>query len=244
MIGFIFALTMRQQVLRKSTLLLIGLGLIAVIAATVFRLSDSTDDPSEWTAKALVGGLVVTVVLPLTALMFGTSVLGDELEDGTAVYLLTKPVPRWQILLPKIVAPWLLTSVLVSGAALISGFLAIQDGDSAVVIGAAVGLAAGALAYITLFVLLSLLTNHALIVGLLYVFIWEGALSAVFEGLRYVSIRHYTLGLANGIAGDLPDTFNAYMSGGSAIILLAIVTAVCILWANQRLQLIEIRERP
>ena len=244
MIGFIFSLTVRQQILRKSTLLLIGLGLLAVLVAVVFRISDSTMDPSEWTARVLYGGLVVTAVLPLTALMFGTSVLGDELEDGTAVYLLTKPVPRWQILAPKIVAPWLLTAALVSGAALLSGFIAIQDGEASVVIGAAVALAAGALAYITLFVLLSLLTNHALIVGLLYVFIWEGALAGVFEGLRFMSIRHYTLGLANAVAGDLPDTYNAYLSGSTAIVAFAIVVAVCALWANQRLQLIEIRERP
>ena len=243
MISFIFALTVRQQVLRKSTLLLIGLGLLAVLIATVYRLSDSTMEPSEWTARVLYGGLVITAMLPLTALMFGTSVLGDELEDGTAVYLLTKPISRWQILIPKIIAPWLLTAAIVSGAALISGFISIQEGDTAVVIGAVVGLAAGALAYIALFVLLSLLTNHALIVGLLYVFIWEGALSAVFEGLRYVSIRHYTLGLSNAVAGDLPDTFNAYMGADTAIPCIAIVAGACILWANQRLRLIEVRER-
>ena len=244
MIGFLLSLTVRQQVLRKSTLLLIGLGLLVVLVAFIYRISDSSMDPDEWTTKVLYGGLVVTAMLPLTALMFGTSVLGDELEDGTAVYLLTKPLPRWQILLPKIVAPWLLTSALVGGAALISGFIAIQDGDIGVVIGAVVGLAAGALAYIALFVLLSLLTNHALIVGLLYVFIWEGALAGVFEGLRYISIRHYTLGLADAVAGNIPDTFDAYMSGGTALILIAIVTTVCVLWANQRLQLIEVRERP
>lgn len=244
MIGFLLSLTFRQQVLRKSTLLLIGLGLLVVLVAFIYRISDSSMEPDEWTAKVLYGGLVVTAMLPLTALMFGTSVLGDELEDGTAVYLLTKPLPRWQILLPKIVAPWLLTSALVGGAALIAGFIAIQDGDTGVVIGAAVGFAAGALAYIALFVLLSLLTNHALIVGLLYVFIWEGALAGVFEGIRYISIRHYTLGLSDAIAGNIPDTFDAYMSGSTALILIAIVIGVCTLWANQRLQLIEVRERP
>ena len=51
--------------------------------------------------RTLYQGLVVAIVLPLTALLVGTSALGDEFEDGTAVYLLTKPIPRWQILLRR-----------------------------------------------------------------------------------------------------------------------------------------------
>ena len=42
-------------------------------------------------------GLVVRIVLPLVALVFGTAALGSELEDGTAVHLLTKPIRRWPI---------------------------------------------------------------------------------------------------------------------------------------------------
>ena len=68
--------------------------------------------------------------------------------------------------------------------------------------------------------------------------------AGVFEGLRFASIRHYTIGLANAVAGDLPDTYNAYLSGTTAIVAFTIVIAVCALWANQRLQLIELRERP
>ena len=40
--------------------------------------------------------------MPLVALIFGTAALGSEIEDGTAVYLLIKPIPRWQIALAKI----------------------------------------------------------------------------------------------------------------------------------------------
>ncbi len=40
--------------------------------------------------------------MPLVALLFGTSAIGSELEDGTAVYLLAKPVSRWSILFTKL----------------------------------------------------------------------------------------------------------------------------------------------
>jgi len=36
-------------------------------------------------------GVIVSSVLPLVALVFGTAALGSELDDGTAVHILTKP---------------------------------------------------------------------------------------------------------------------------------------------------------
>ena len=41
--------------------------------------------------------------MPLVALIIGTAALGSEIEDGTAVYLMIKPIPRWRIALAKII---------------------------------------------------------------------------------------------------------------------------------------------
>jgi ABC-2 type transport system permease protein len=244
MIGFIFNLTLRQQVLRKSTLLLIGLAALPVLLALLFRLTDTDDAPQTWTAEVLYSGLMITAVLPLTALMFGTSVIGDEMEDGTAVYLLTKPVSRWQILVPKILAPWLLTALILVVSTVVAGWVAIESGARDVIYGASIAVILGALVYTVLFIMLSILSSHALIIGLIYVFIWEGAVAGLFEGVRYLSVRHYTLGVADWASGNIPNTFDAYVGGGSAILLMAVVAALAALYANQRLQMAEIRERP
>ena len=244
MIGFLFGLTLRQQVWRKSTLLLIGLALLPVLVALLFRLTDNNDDPQTWASEVLYRGLIITAVLPLTALMFGTSVIGDELEDGTAIYLLTKPIPRWEILLPKLLAPWLLTSAILVASTLVSGLVAIESGGRDVVYGATLSMVLGSLVYTTLFVMLSVVSTHALIIGLVYVFIWEGAVAGLFEGIRYLSVRHYTLGVADWASGRVPETFDAYVGGATALVLMAIVTAAATIFANSRLQQAEIRERP
>jgi ABC-2 type transport system permease protein len=244
LISFLLSLTLRQQLWRKSTLLLIGLALLPVLVALLFRLTDNSDDPQTWTSEVLYRGLIITAVLPLAALMFGTSVIGDELEDGTAIYLLTKPIPRWEILLPKLIAPWLLTAAILLGSTVVSGLVAIDSGGRDVVFGAAIAIVLGALVYTTLFVMLSIVSSHALIIGLVYVFIWEGAVAGLFEGVRYLSVRHYTLGVADWAAGHVPETFDAYVDGLTALALMAIVTVIATLFANQRLQRAEIRERP
>jgi ABC-2 type transport system permease protein len=237
---FILGLTLRQLLLRKSTLLLVALGCIPVLIAVVFNLSDPDTDPERWTARMLTA-IVVTGVLPLTALMFGASALGDELEDGTAVYLLTKPLQRWQVLLPKVAAPWLLTSAFVFTAAVVSGFIALGE-FSALAWGFAVGSVIGALAYSAVFVVLSIVTTRALVAGLIYVFIWEGALTGIFEGLRNLSIRHYTLGIAEWLADTAPATFDASLSGTTAIIMVSVVTVAAAFIANRKLEEMEVRE--
>ena len=47
-------------------------------------------------------GLGLAVVLPVIALIVGTGVLGSEIDDGTIVHILTKPLPRRDIILAKL----------------------------------------------------------------------------------------------------------------------------------------------
>jgi ABC-2 type transport system permease protein len=243
MTSFILSLTLRQLVRRKSTLLLAGLCAIPLLVALVYRISDPELNPERWTAQVLFVGLVVTAVLPLTTLLLGTSVIGDELEDGTAVYLLTKPLPRWQILLPKLAAAWLVSTALVLGATITSGLLAFDGFDEAgVVTGFALAIAVGALAYCAVFVLLSVATNRALVAGLVYVFVWEGAVTAIFEGVRYLSIRHYILGLADLFSDTAPENFEATVAGATALIAITIVTLAAVVVAVRRLAEVEVRE--
>lgn len=243
MTTFIFRLTLRQLAIRRSTLLLLALAAIPVLIGGVFRLAnDGETDPEEFTVRILGVLLAVTTVLPLTSVLFGTAALGDELEEGTAVYLLTKPIDRWRILLPKVAASWLLTSLLVVSSMAAGGFLALGGDSAQVVFGFGVALTVGALAYSVVFVLLSLVTTRALIAGLVFVFIWEGAVTGIFEGVRYLSIRHYTLGMAEWLADVQPDIFDAYVGAATAIVLTSMVVVFGLLYADARLRRVEIRE--
>lgn len=220
-----------------------GLAAMPVILALVYRLSDPDNDPERWTARVLFFGFIVTAVLPLTALLFGTSVLGDELEDGTAVYLLTKPLQRWQILVPKLAAAWLVTAAMLVTSSVASGLLALEgSGDAGLVIGFGLAVAIGSLAYSCVFVLLSVVTTRALITGLIYVFLWEGAITGIFHGTRYLSIRHYTIGLAEWLGDVPPSAFEAYLSGTTALVMTMITIVIAVVFAVRKLQEIEVRE--
>src|SRR5204863_7617380 len=73
--------------------------------------------------------IVLGVLLPLTALVFGTSAFGGEVDDGTLIYLMVKPVPRWRLTFSKYLVAFLAT-VAVIVSAMFLAWIAIQNGAS------------------------------------------------------------------------------------------------------------------
>ena len=126
--------------------------------------------------------LVVRTVMPLVALVFGTSALGSEIEDGTAVYLLAKPIARWQIVLAKMLVAAGLTAVLIVPSIVITGAPARAGATVDRDVGYAVacprrrervrgGVRDPQRVHVA-----------SLLFGLAYVLIWEGVLSGLLEG--------------------------------------------------------------
>ncbi|MDH5279864.1 MAG: ABC transporter permease [Thermoleophilia bacterium] len=238
----IFRLTMRQMLGRGRTITMVVLALLPVALAVVYRLGSEDTEPGRWAVEGFEG-LIVTTLLPLAAVVYGTAVLGAEIEDGTAVYLLSKPVSRARIVLAKLAASWVLTSATVLLAAVGAGTVALYgEAHDRIVLGFGVALVAGALVYSALFLLLSLVTSRALIAGLVYVFVWEGVVNSLFAGTRLLSVRHYTLGIADAIVDVPSGVFDAKLGFVSAIALMAAVGLGATWYAVRRLQRFEIGE--
>lgn len=239
----IVKLTLRQLTGRRRTAFMVLVALLPAALAVAFRAGGEAG-PAEWTSTRLLGGMVVTMLLPLASLVFGTAILGSEVEDGTAVYLLARPIPRREILLSKLGVAWLLTAAYVVPSAAIGGAIAFQgaEGWGPMLAGFVVAILAGSLAYCTVFAFLSLLTGRAFIAGLLYVFIWEGLVTGLFAGTRLLSIRHATLGLAGFVGDASPDVFDPDLGGPTAVFILALATAVAGWLAVRKLQRFEIGE--
>ncbi len=193
------SVTLRGLLGRRRTVLMVLLAALPVLIALIIRLGGGRSDAPE-----ILDTLVIRTVLPLIALIVGTAAIGSEIEDGTAVFLLTKPIARWHIALGKIavaagvtaalvVPPILLTAILVGGA----------SSDS---LGTAVGFSVAAIlggtAYASAFTALGVVTSRALLVGLGYTLLWEGVLAGLLEGTRFLSVRQGTLAVAARLTGE------------------------------------------
>src|SRR6187200_3424911 len=85
---------------RRGVVLVLIAAALLVLAVLVRLLTDE-----EGGLDAVVG-LGFTLALPLVALLAATAVLGPEIDDGSVVYLLSKPVSRHVIALSKYAVAW------------------------------------------------------------------------------------------------------------------------------------------
>jgi ABC-2 type transport system permease protein len=218
--------------------------LLALLPALIafIAVPGQTEQPIEIVA-VLTRLLIVAVLLPLLALVIGTGVFGAEIDDGTIAYVLGKPVPRWRIVLTRILVAGGATAALLVPATLLTGLAGLGRLDAdGVVLAFSAAVAVGGLLYCALFVALSLTTRRALIAGLAYVVVWEGSLSRLFAGTRALSIREYTMSLAEALAGGKDNVINAALDGRTALIMGTAVAVLATVHAIRRLKRFEIGE--
>jgi ABC-2 type transport system permease protein len=230
--------TYRALLGRRRTVLLLLLAALPVVVAVLARIGGARLDDGL-TAILELG---VRTVLPLTALVFGVSALGAELDDGTVVYILAKPVPRWQVALAKALVAGALSAALSVASTVATGVLiaGLDPEGIATTFAFALAVAVAAFAYATLFVALSVVTGRALFVGLVYTLVWEGVLAGILPGTRTFSIREATLTVAEALA-PAGAGIDGDVEIGEAVLLLAIVVAAALAVTTSRLRGFEVR---
>jgi ABC-2 type transport system permease protein len=236
----IAAVTGRALVARRRFTLLLVLALLPVGIGLLARIAADADDAEVWTLRT-VELLVVRAVLPLVALILGTTALGAELEDGTAIHLLTRPVARWRIVAGKLLAAAPIAIGLGAGSALLTGVvIGGESGTLPITLALTVGVAVGALLYTLAFLALSVLTSRALIAGLVYVILWEGVLAGLFEGTQVLSIREYVLSIAGALDPSGRVAREALLDPAAAVVATVAVLVAAWLVATWRLSRLEL----
>jgi ABC-2 type transport system permease protein len=221
-------LTIRAALGRKRALIFAIAPVIMIGITALLKLQAQSP---VWPPEFL-GTFGFTVVLPLTALIIGTSVLGAEIDDGSVISLLATPVRRLSVVLSKFVAAVALTIMFGAIPEYLAGAIATGPGSKL-----AVGLFAGAIAasvvYNAIFVMLSTVTSRAIAVGLLYLLVWEGLLGNLVGGVRLLSVDQYALGIANAVASN--PHLQAHLTLATAVGMGIVVTCLALAFAARRL---------
>ena len=103
MMAPIFVLTVRQLGGSRRIWLVLGLVSLPLLAGLLFQVADATATPDEF-ADDITRTLLASAILPLVMLLLATAAFGNEVGDRTLVYLVTKPIARWRIVAPKLLA--------------------------------------------------------------------------------------------------------------------------------------------
>ncbi len=234
----VIRLTMRGLLGRRRAILLLILPVILLGLAGLTRWSSGGAPDAS---AALAGQFAMGTLLPLMCLLISTGVIGAEIDDGSIVYMLAKPIPRRTIVFSKMAVAVGAAFVFAVLPTVIAVEIAGDDGGRlALAFGASTALAA--LAYTALFVALSVATRNAVILGLLYALLWETVLGGYVPGIRAVSVRQWALSVGEKTVGGHAAAWGVSAEVGvvTGVVMLVVATVAATFVAIRKLQTLRL----
>ncbi|MEU8621161.1 ABC transporter permease subunit [Streptomyces sp. NPDC048623] len=223
-------LTYRALLGRRRALILFALPALLILIAAAIRAFNGADDQ---VAADVLGGFALATMVPLIGVIAGTGAIGPEIDDGSIVYLLSKPVKRPTIIFTKLIVAIAVTMVFSAVPTLIAGFVLNGNGQQVAVAYTVAALVAS-IAYSALFLLLGTVSRHAVVIGLVYALVWEALFGSLIAGARTLSVQQWALALAEKVTGD--SLISSEVGLPTAITLLVAVTVGATLFAGHKLR--------
>jgi ABC-2 type transport system permease protein len=199
----VFTLTLRQLSGKWRMLIMLALAALPMIMALGFVLEVSEEarlaaDAIEEFDTVVLSTLLAGSIAPLVVLAIASAAFANEIEDRTLANLTLAPIPRWQIVMPKLLATVTLSGPFIAVSALVSSQIAFGT-DVRALVAVTIASVVGVLLYSSAFIWLGLMTTRAIGFGLVYVVVWEGLFAQFVTGVRFLSIRYYTVALMHGL---------------------------------------------
>ena len=211
--------------------------IVAAVSGVSWTFVNRLPNIPQQDAYVLLSAALVFRILPLCAAIYSTAVVNQEVSQRTIVYLLTRPIPRWKLLVFRTLAATVVV-FLISALAGISVSMSSKGISNPLLVRDLEAILAGAAAYTTLFTFVSLLINRSMVVCLLFAFVWETAVPNMPGDLYRLSISGYLTSIAQRPASTAPSGALDALAGllgvniippATAWTTMAILTAACML---------------
>jgi ABC-2 type transport system permease protein len=231
-------LTIRALLLRRRSLAL----LLPVLSVPLFvGIAIVRGDVSPDSQAIIVGRLLVTTVAPLVALVLAVTAIGDERESGTIVYLATARISRLRVVAEKTLAAAICAAALLLPAlisiAVLGDHLGVGTGNIARGIA---GTLLVAVVYAAVFATVGLLLKRALVAGVIYILVWEGAIATVAPSAERFSMTAWGRAISDGGIYGLQTDLRPTLDPTTGAIALIVVTVLAVLlgaWRFGRMDL-------
>jgi ABC-type transport system involved in multi-copper enzyme maturation permease subunit len=201
----LFRLTLLQMLGRKKLWILLAFLSLPIFLVGSILLAGGLRGVQEEAAEQ-IAVVVLYVLYPqtlciLAALLYGASLLAGEIEDKTLVYLFTRALPRWKVLVGKYLATSVALSVLTSLSMTLCFVVFDAPFGLRVWLALFVAITGACFTYTAIFSLLGLLVpQRAIPVGILYGVVFELLLSSVPAVINELTTSYYLRSLAYWIA--------------------------------------------
>ena len=209
----VFGITFRQSIRSKKTIFMLILALLPVLLAVTYRIVGRDVSASEPFSRVvrMDPEQILPIIMPfflqflsvLSALFYGTALVADEIDNRTIIYLFTRPIRKYWIILGKFAA-YLAEVFLILIPPMVLTFLVIVVGSGASshfaaslsLFGKQFGATMLALVvYGAIFTFFGIWWKHPVLFGLLFAFGWEKMAIVAPGVVRKFSVIHYLMSL-------------------------------------------------
>ncbi|MEU9955553.1 ABC transporter permease [Streptomyces sp. NPDC050982] len=223
-------LTYRGLLGRRRALILGALPALLIVISVAVRAFTGADDQ---VASDVLGGFALATMVPIIGVIAGTGAIGPEIDDGSVVYLLAKPVKRPTIIFTKLIVAIAVTMAFSAIPTFLAGMILNGNGQQIAVAYTVAALVAS-IAYAAMFLLLGTITRHAVVFGLVYALVWETLFGSLVSGARTLSVQQWSLAVAQKVSGGDLVTSDVGLTTGT--VLLVVVTVAATWFAGQKLR--------
>lgn len=202
---------LRTAKARRIWLVAVGAALAPLIALVIEQSPRQTKALDVLTALGFF--VTINLMAPLASVIVGAAVLGEEIEDRTITYLLTRPISRPAILIGRWLASVtvLVALFVASTAALVwitQSYPVRESSSDGIPAGLGTALIVGSglavTAYSALFATIGVFFKHPMIIGLAYSFVIEGFLANLPGKNQSLTLQYY---VRSFVAHDFPDAW-------------------------------------
>lgn len=206
--------------------------------------------PLEGEDRIPVVGIFLFVLYPqvaciLLCLLYGAGLLSTEVEEKTITYLFTRSLPRWRIVVGKYIAAACSIWAAVTPSLVLSWLMFGAPGSLRFLLAFLVATLGAVFAYTAVFTALGVvIPKRAVVVGLIYAIVFEGALSFIPAIINTLTVNYYLRSLvlriipvpeASPNAAAMIEELGRVVGGESlpvCALALAMITAVALAFAS------------
>ena len=214
---------------------------VLVLALVSASVSGSTLSNA---AEGLVGALTLPIVVMVIVLVIAVAQFRNEIDNETLVYLSDRSITRPMIVLGKYLGAWSTSLLLVVPAALVPLAISTLAGGTpypaTVPFVITVTAVLASAVYVAFFLFLGLVSRSALIIGLLFGFLWEELLPLLSGDAPRLTLVYYLDSFLSGeLTGGPLSMYPTAVPAVAAAVVLILVTLIFLLLAAFAFRFVE-----
>ena len=217
--------TVKKLLFSKRMILTI---LVTLFVCAIMGYASTQDVDRLADGSNLLDVLILFFFMPVMAMIYGSSLIRDEMEDKSITQIVTSPLNRIVTYLGYYIGLSISVSIimlLIFTAGFLTFFGALGFSDAGEIYsGMAAMVIIGSFVYSSLFIMISVLINQPIYFGLIYAFIWEGFIGSIPGRMQLLAVKHYVRSLGSDwISFGMMKDYNASTTGDSTIVLIVFV---------------------